>query len=233
MPVTSRDRSVLAPPGPAFGMSPALDELSIKFAAYTRCAGGEALDIGCGNGIATAAAIARGGRVLAVDPDENCLNDLRARVPAERRARLRTQRGELPTLDFNAAHFAAIHVARVLHLLPPADVQKSLRKFFRWLYPNGKLFVSALSHAGQYWRFADSDIAQRRADHNPWPGYMKGLYRLRNGGVCGADSILLLDEPVLRRELILAGFFIEETKSYALPWDSEQSCCALVARCSA
>lgn len=226
-----RERSVLAAPGPAFGMSPALDELSIKFAAHTRCAGGEALDIGCGNGVASAAAIARGGKVLAVDPEEHCLEDLQARVPAERHARLRTQVGSLPTVDFQREQFTAIHAARVLHLLAPSQLQQSLRSFHRWLYPNGKLFISALTYAGPYWEFAKHDISQRSADRHPWPGYLKGLYRLRTGGLCGEDSILLLDEHILRRELIHAGFFIEETRSYPLPWDGEQSCCGLVARC--
>ena len=38
-------------------MSPALDELSLKFVIYSRSATGIVADIGCGDGIATAAAL--------------------------------------------------------------------------------------------------------------------------------------------------------------------------------
>jgi SAM-dependent methyltransferase len=123
-------------------MSPSLDDLSIRFAAFTRTAKCDALDIGCGDGIATAAALTRGGHVMAVDPDQGALHQLLARVPPEQYRRLKVRIGRLPGLDFKFARFSAIHAARVLHLLEPEARQQSLRKFFRWLYPSGKLFIS-------------------------------------------------------------------------------------------
>jgi hypothetical protein len=41
--------------------------------------------------------------------------------------------------------------------------------------------------------------------------------------------IHLLDAQVLRRELTSAGFRVEDVSRYVLPWDAEQSCCAVVA----
>lgn len=212
-------------------MSPSLDDLSIRFAAYTRNAKGFALDLGCGDGIATAAALVRGGRVVAVDPDEDALHHLLARVPSERYRRLKVQVGSLPEIDFKFSRFSAVHAARMLHLLEPSAFQRSLRKFFRWLYPSGKLFISTLTSAGHYWTFAERDIVRRRMARETWPGYIADVRRLSPAWPGECTSIHLIDEPILRRELQQAGFEIEHLGSYALPWDSEQMCCAVVARC--
>ncbi len=176
-------------------MSPGLDDLSIRFAAFTRTAKCDALDIGCGDGIATAAALARGGHVMAVDPDQGALHQLLARVPPEQYRRLKVRIGRLPSLDFKFARFSAIHAARVLHLLEPEELQQSLRKFFRWLYPTGKLFIS-------------TPIGSEEA-----------------------VAAHLLDEPVLRREIEAAGFVVEHANRYPVPWDADQMCCAVIARC--
>jgi len=172
-----RDRTV---------MSPTLDALSLKFAIHTRTSSNDALDIGCGAGVATAAALARGGRVLAVDPDVKALDALVARIPQEQLARLKLRVGSLPDLDFEASRFSAVHASRVLHLLDPAVAQRSLQKFFRWLYPTGKLFIST-------------------------PAW---------------------DETALRMQLESAGFVIESLSCYSLPWDTEETCFGVVARCA-
>jgi ubiquinone/menaquinone biosynthesis C-methylase UbiE len=201
-------------------MSPALDALSLKFAILTRNTNATALDVGCGDGIATAAALARGGHVLAVDPDAEALRRVLVRVPSQHYSRLQVQVGVLPTLDFKRAHFPAVHAARVLHLLTPSDLEVTLRKFFRWLYPRGKLFLSAFTPAGRFWRRFHSEYVRRRMARERWPGYI------------AARSIHLIDSDVLTREVRAAGFTIEEVRCYPLPWDSEQVCCACVARCA-
>ena len=213
-------------------MSPALDDLSLRFAVYTRNARFGALDIGCGDGRATAAALDRGGHVLAIDPDRAALHQLLARVPPEQCRRLQVRVGALPELDFKFARFSAVHAARVLHLLPPPALQQSLSKFFRWLYPAGRLFVSTLAPGGAHWDFAARELARRRMAQEQWPGYIEDLRRLLPGWRAAIRSVHLLDEPVLRRELEVAGFVVEYVNHYSLPWDSEQPCCAIIARCA-
>jgi len=227
----ANQRAVAPLRAPTEQMSPSLDDLSIRFAAFTRNAKGCALDLGCGDGIATAAALVRGGHVLAVDPDEGALHRLLARVPSERYRRLKVQTGSLPQLDFKASRFSALHAARVLHLVEPEVFRQSLRKFFRWLYPSGVLFLSTLTTGGPYWSFAERDIARRKMVQDPWPGYIADLHRFRPAWSGECTSIHLIDEPILRRELSAAGFEIEHLSSYALAWDPDQMCCAVVARC--
>jgi len=210
-------------------MSPTLDELSLRFAIWAREFPRECLDIGCGHGVAAAAALARGGRVLAVDPDPAALHELYSRIPSEQLARLQMRLGKLPDLDFKTPDFGAVLAARVFHLLETADFQLSLRKFFRWLQPGGKVFISTLTPAGAFWEPFAKDFMKRVARDALWPGYLEEVGRYApHAAVRG--PIHLIDGPVLDRELRLAGFVVEAIDNYPLPWDEDQVCCAAIAR---
>jgi ubiquinone/menaquinone biosynthesis C-methylase UbiE len=126
-------------------MSPGLDPLSLRFAIHMRNASHFGLDVGCGTGVATTAAMARGGRMVAVDPDRKALQRLISSIPREQHPRLKVKQAMLEDLDFEFAHFSAVHASRVLHLMTPGAVKVAFGKFFRWLYPEGKLFISVLT----------------------------------------------------------------------------------------
>jgi SAM-dependent methyltransferase len=212
-------------------MSPALDELSLKFAMWAGQSGKTCLDIGCGAGLASVAALARGGRVVAVDPDPLLIQRLRARVPVQQSARLAVRIAGLPELEFKESGFAGVHVSRVLHTLDGPAIQTSLAKFFSWLYPHGRLFVSALTPLGSFWQPFHPEFLRRVTTGAPWPGYIEDLSQFhitRERGV----PCHLLDENVLGREMQTAGFVIETTLRYSLPWEPEQICCSMIARCA-
>lgn len=191
-------------PGPNEPMCPALDALSLRFVIWAQETGATSLDVGCGDGVATLALLARGGRVVAVDPDAASLHRLVERAPTEQCHRLQVRLGQLPDIDFKVANFAAIHAARVLHLLAPVEVEQSLRKFYRWLYPEGRLFVSALTPSG-------AQVSRTNSTPRSHP----------------------IDEKTLRREISAAGFLVEESSTYLPPWAGSQECCAVIARCPA
>jgi SAM-dependent methyltransferase len=211
-------------------MSPRLDELSLQFAIHARTRG-LALDIGCGEGIATLAALARGARMVAVDPDAEQIQKLLTNVPVAQRGRLRPIVDQLPRVDFKITKFAAVHAAHVLHLLDGPTIERSLRKFARWLQPDGRLFLSVLTPKGAFWEPFQSEYDRRRAAGVRWPGYMDHSWRDAGHFLGDAPPIHLLDEHVLSHELEAAGFVIEEKTTYPLPWDSTQICCAVIARC--
>lgn len=153
-------------------MSPSLDALSLKFVLYARSVRLETLDAGCGDGIAAAAAIERGGYVVALDPESSHLERLRARVPAEQHVRLHTIQGRLPSVDFDDERFAGVHAAHVLHHLSDDERARSLRKVHGWLKPHGSLFVSVVDRSGQRWeslvRRAGFEIEEVSTYPLPW-----------------------------------------------------------------
>ena len=212
-------------------MSPVLDDLSLKFAMWAGQTGKTCLDVGCGVGLASVAALARGGRMVAADPDPVLLQQLLASVPVQQYARLAVRIAGLPELDFKQSGFAGVHVARVLHLLDGPAIRDSLAKFFRWLYPHGKLFVSALTPLGSFWQRFQPEYIRRATAGSEWPGYIEDLSQFhvtaRKGVPCH-----LLDESLLSREMQTAGFVIENTLRYSLPWEPEQICCSVIARCT-
>ncbi len=82
-------------------MSPTLDDLTIKFATYARNSKLDVLDIGCGDGIATAAVLQRGGHVLAVDAESGASSGARA-SSSEQYRRLKVRIGSVPASTSNS-----------------------------------------------------------------------------------------------------------------------------------
>jgi len=166
----------------------ALDELSLRFVIASRNARQPVLDFGCADGLATAAALARGAHVVALDPDEAAVRHLLARVPSQHHRRLRAHVGDLLRAAFHENSFGAIHAARVLQGFDVDAIENTFRNFFRWLHPGGRLYVSV-----------------------PVPALESA-------------------EDVFCREIVAAGFVLEEARRYALPWNREQQCCSVIAR---
>jgi len=189
----------------ASSTAPTLDPISLKFVIWAQETGAPSLDVACGDGIATLALLSRGGHVVALDSDAAVLQRLVERTPTEQRRRLKLRLGQLPAVDFKAANFAAIHAARILHYLDPVAVEYSLRKFYRWLYPQGRLFISVLTPAGA------RRLAPRTASDPP---------------------LHPMDVRALRREISAAGFFVEDASIYLPPWKGSQECCGVIARCT-
>jgi len=213
-------------------LSPALDRLSLKFAIWAGNAPSASLDVGCGDGVATISVLARGGHVVAVDPDEVAMGLLIGRIPSAHFRRLKVRLSKLPDLEFKATHFSAVHVARVLHLLHPVALTHTLRKFFRWLYPEGKLFVSTFTPAGPAWAALQPEYRRRKMARYPWPGYFDEPLPHCSQSGSTAFPIHFLDESILVRELTAAGFVAEDIETYSPPWPGAQQCCSVVARCA-
>jgi len=166
----------------------ALDELSLRFVIASRTARQPVLDFGCSDGLATVAALSRGAHVIAIDSDESAIQQLLARVPSQHHRRLRARVEDLLRAAFKENSFGAIHAARVLQGFDVDAIENTLRNFFRWLHPGGRLYVSI-----------------------PVPALESA-------------------EDVFHREIVAAGFVLEEARRYPLPWDRDQQCCSVIAR---
>ena len=193
-------------------MLEALNYYSRSFADYAGQCGGEVLDIGCAYGVATTAAIERGGCVLAVDMEQRHLDILWDRISDKVKCRIKTQQGILPDVNFDHGRFAAIHGGRVIHFLKPDDVKVTLQKMYRWLRPGGKLFLTADTPYVGYWASKAPDYEARKQAGELWPGYIPDVDKIFDQkDVEGSPSLINpLDPDILERECRAANFEVEK-----------------------
>lgn len=196
-------------------MSAHLDACSQAFVDYAATAGGEALDIGCAYGIATLAALAKGARVLACDMEPGHLEVLTAHTRAADRARLRTQTGCLPDVDFPDAGFSAILCSRALHFLKGADIEASVAKFRRWLVPGGMLFLITDTPYAGYWKAHAPIYEDKKRAGDPWPGFIPdtAIYLPAPGRT--GSYLNPCDPDILARVCTEAGLMVESASFIA------------------
>lgn len=214
---------------PITSVSPALDALSFKFAMWAARATATCLDVGCGPGVATRAALARGARLIAVDPDLSSLHQLLAQLPVIQFGAVCINPARLEELSFAQGQLACVHISRVLQHLDGAAIQRGFSDIGRWLQPGGKLFLSALTPEGAYWKEFKAEFSRRAKLGDLWPGYIHDVSRYDSHSHPGTRCHLL-SEAVLIRELRAVGFYIEELMTYPLAWDVTQTCCAVIAQ---
>ena len=194
-------------------MSETLDRFSMAFIEYAAICGHEALDIGCAYGVATREVLVRGGRVLACDMEPGHLQILQREMPGEYQARLRTQAGLLPAVDFPAQAFGAILCSRVVHFLRGEELRLSLRKMHTWLRPGGRVFIIADTPYTGFWSSIAPQYEQRKAEGAEWPAFIDDVAPLLNmqrvpDGML--EYLNPLDPDILRREAEQAGLEVEE-----------------------
>jgi ubiquinone/menaquinone biosynthesis C-methylase UbiE len=113
------------------------DQLLEEFAALLR-PGARVLDIGCGSGLPSTAALARHFDVTGVDISEAQLEAARRNVPAAKFIRADVLELELEDTSFDGvvALYAVSHIPRDEH-------PELFRRVYRWLVPGG-LFLATL-----------------------------------------------------------------------------------------
>ncbi len=192
-------------------MTETLDEYSADFAAYAGTIESEALDIGCAYGVATLAALAAGGRVLACDIEPQHLEILEQRVPTEQRTRFRSQTGVLPAVEFPPESFGAILASRVLHFLNGDQIEVTITKMFDWLKPGGRLYLVADTPYTGPWYIHAEAYEQKKAAGDPWPGFVADYRALLSASTDPEghpEFINPLDPDILTRVCRDAGFNI-------------------------
>ena len=191
-----------------------MDDYSLaftRFAGERGAAGEESLDIGCAYGIAALAALEAGARVCACDMEPRHLEILAARVPDDRRNRLRTVAGAMPDIDFPPASFGAILASRVLHFLDGQQIHTTVAKMREWLLPGGQVYLVADTPYTGPWYIHAERYEQRKAAGEAWPGFCDDYAALLPEGTDPEghpDFINPLDPDILERVCRDAGLDI-------------------------
>jgi len=189
-----------------------LNELNELFVEHAQSARLPVLDLGCAFGVASLAALARGAQVIANDVDEAHLAHVKASAPGKHQARLTTLRGAFPDeLDFPDGSLSSVHASNLLNFLSGEQIEAGAHKVFRWLEPDGKVFViSGTPYARNIQGFIPT-YEERRRRGVRWPGECEDLRRYSADATMDElpASLHLLDPDVLRRAFEGAGFVVE------------------------
>lgn len=199
-------------------MTNSLDEISQAFTEYAGSITDESLDMGCAYGVATLAALDNGARVCACDIESGHLDILAKRIPDNAADRYRGKVGTLPDVNFPSASFGAVLASRVLHFLVGEDVEQTVMKMHDWLKPGGRVFLIADSPYTGPWRAASEDYERRKADGDPWPGFIEDYSQYLPASAdmgSGPTFINPMDPDILSRVCIAAGFEILEARFLA------------------
>ncbi|MDF2965997.1 MAG: hypothetical protein K0Q51_1385 [Rickettsiaceae bacterium] len=175
------------------------------------------LDIGAAYGLASIPAVMGGATVIANDIDPRHLLLLREQIPPSFRENLYLKQGYFPEkLDFPEESLEAIIICRVAHFFSSAQIQKSLKKIYKWLIPGGKLYWVMMT---QYHHILIDKFApiyeQRWASGVRWPGMISNMHEYASHLSDKIPQFLhVCDTRPMSIELIKQGFIIEEMSMF-------------------
>lgn len=136
------------------------------------------LDIGCGFGVSSLAALNMGASVIAFDLAQEHLRVLKDNTSPERRHHLITKVGRFPDdLDFEANSLSAVHASMILHFLTGEEIIAGLKQCYNYLEPGGQLFLGVMTpYLGIYdTKKLCAEYDSRITQSKKWPGYISHI----------------------------------------------------------
>lgn len=207
-------------------MNEVLNEFTQEYLEFLKNVKKPTLDIGTAFGFTVIKALEQGASVFANDIDKSHLEVLSLKINEDLKGKLTLKPGSFPDdLSFEENSLGCVLASRMLHFLPGDKIEKGLTKIFRWLEPQGKVFVIAETpYKKMFQRFIPLYEERKKAGVQ-WPGEMenmKSYMDARNENL--PDFMNLLEEDVLLNAFKNAGFLIEKSKTFSkskLPEDAQ------------
>ena len=136
------------------------------------------LDIGCAFGVATFPVLYAERNIVACDMDKRHLEVMQSVADEKFLNHLTLVEGHLPdNLSFPENSFDAINISMVLHFLPGSKIVKSLRHIFKWLKPEGHVYVTVSTpYQGTLKKFI-SIYEKRIKESVTWPGVIRDIHQ--------------------------------------------------------
>lgn len=194
-----------------------IDEYGLEFIQFAAKQKGKVLELGAAYGFVAIEALKAGANYIANDLEPRHLNILYNNTPIDCRSRLTLLPGEFPK-DLNLADdsIAGCYISRMLGYLEPENLAIGFEKLYRCLQANAKLFILSSTPYRALYRNIIPIYEQRIQKQKKWPGYFTGLKELVGGKYTSIipDTMHFLDDKILSRELVNAGFIIEKAQLY-------------------
>jgi len=194
-----------------------LNEANNMFVEFSRDCIWPVLDIGCAMGVATIAALEAGATVIANDIDELHLSEVYKNTPESLQDRLTLNSDRFPNqTNFGKCSLGAVHASNLLNFLMGDELERGLKKIFKWLVPGGRVFtISGTPYAKNICGFIDKFEDNKRKGAR-WPGECYSLSSFSNDKTISElpEELHLLDDETLIRASTEIGYNVIEAKMF-------------------
>ncbi len=192
-----------------------LSELNERFVASIN-GPATVLDIGCGKGLSTLAALARGATVMANDKEISHLHHVALKAASLRPGHLSLLLGHFPECAPFPDSFDRIHASNVLHFLAPEQLTIAADVIRNLLKPGGLFFAQTCSpYVGNFKNFIPI-YEGRLADGERWPGFIADVRCFADQGTAEQlpRSLTLMEASTVRQVFSEAGLVVHEAVAY-------------------
>lgn len=228
--VTAKNKAPVYPPEFVRGMVKTANKMGVTtlemapptedFVRFAALCKKPVLDVGCGYGVSSLAALKTGARVIAFDLSKDHLRVLSNNTPAKWKKNLTTTVGRFPAdLHLVPQSLSAIHAAMILHFLSGEDITEGLKKCYEGMEHGGCLFLANMTpYLGIYDIAKLADEYDRRVlGGETWPGYIEHIQFAKDewkNDIPPFAHFFKIDTLV--RCVTAAGFEVETTYYYTL-----------------
>lgn len=178
---------------------------------------GPVLDIGVAYGVTVLDSLKMGAYVIANEIHEPHLDLLTENVPIELKSHLTLNLGRFPQdTDFEENSLGAVLISRVLNFLTGDEIDMGLEKIFKWLKPGAKVYIIAETVYKELFKKVIPLVHDRMEQNHMWPGeldHVRAHMTKRQEHL--PDAIHFLDDKVLTKALLKAGFSIEKCSLFS------------------
>ena len=176
------------------------------------------LEVGPAYGYVVREVLKNDTKIIAIDLEPKHLKILLDSIPKKYHDHLKLIQGRFPediTLYDNS--LGGCYMARVMDYMSPDEMRKSLKLIYKKLVSGARLYILSITIYRDAFKNLIPIYEKRVAENEPWPGYFVGLHSLLDNRYVKIipDTMNILDETVLKRELTQAGFDIKLCKMYA------------------
>ena len=175
------------------------------------------LDIGVAYGVTVLDSLQMEADVIANEIHKPHLDLMIQNIPSELKNHLTLNLGRFPQdTDFEENSLGAVLISRVLNFLTGEEIDRGLEKVFKWLKPGAKVYIIAETVYKELFKKVIPLVHERVAQNHVWPGeldHVREHMSMRQEHL--PDAIHFLDDKVLTRSLLKAGFTIEKCSLFS------------------
>lgn len=184
------------------------------------------LDIGVAYGVTVLDSLKMGANIIANELHKPHLDLLIQNVPDELKKHLTLNVGRFPQeTNFEDNSLGAVLISRVLNFLTGDEIDTGLAKVFKWLKPGAKVYIIAETVYKELFKKVMPIVQERMAQNHDWPGELDDVRRhLSKRKEHLPDAIHFLDDQILKRALLKAGFNVEKVSLFSKNNIPEDAC---------